>query len=96
MSILCLFGHRRRTYVGVADVRDVWASLAGKPCVHGMQFVQHCDVCYRSAQVARWVCDCGAMGEQFIRRGRGIFKVHMGDLVPDEKRWSNPNPEEAR
>ncbi len=86
MSVLHrLIGHAER-YVGVVDL-DVmkWRP----PCAHGKQFLDHCDVCKGSVQIARWVCDCGVAGETYIKRGTGIFTVQFGKLVPDEKRWAN-------
>lgn len=45
-------------------------------------------------QIGRWVCSgegCKAMGEECLGEvKRGILTVHNGNLVPDEKAWSNP------
>lgn len=98
MSLLCRFGAHRRKYVGVANIEDVtFAAKWGRMCSHGYYGRENCLTCSKTSQIARWVCVCcGAMGERYIKRGQGVFTVTFGKLVPDEKRWANPNPEEAR
>ena len=84
-----LTGHKKK-YVGVEDI--VWADDSGslkRPCVHDHAWLKHCSVCGKSVQIARWVCECGMMGETFIAQGAGIYRVEFGKLVPDEKRWAN-------
>jgi hypothetical protein len=48
----------------------------------------------KKVQVGRWVCakeGCTAMGEECLGlTEKGILTVHNGNLVPDEKAWSNP------
>ena len=90
MSFSCrLLGHSKK-YVGVKDIEwvDTYGSLK-VPCAHGYCFINNCDTCKTTVQIARWVCACGAAGETYIKRGTGIFAVHFGKLVPDEKRWAN-------
>jgi hypothetical protein len=89
VNLCWLFGHRKE-YVGVEAV--VWTGPYGdlpRPCVHGYTFLNHCDVCGKSSQVARWYCPCGEMGQTFIPIGKGLYRVYMGQLVPDEKAWAN-------
>lgn len=84
----CLLGHKKK-YVGVEDRLDK-TEIYPKYCAHQHQFIKHCDFCWNVLQIARWVCErCDAMGERIIRRGEGLFKVHFGELVPDEKKWAN-------
>lgn len=84
-----LTGHKKK-YVGVEDI--VWVGDAGvleRPCPHEHSCLVHCSTCGKSVQIARWVCECGSMGETYIRQGTGIYRVDFGKLVPDEKRWAN-------
>jgi hypothetical protein len=90
MSLRCLFFGHRRKYVGVEDI--VWNTDMGfleKRCPHGYATLYNCDICGKSNQIARWVCPCGSMGERYIRISEGVFTIHFGRLVPDEKRWAN-------
>jgi hypothetical protein len=84
-----LVGHCQM-YVGVEDI--VWVGEFGeleRPCVHNRPWLKCCDICGKSIQIARWYCPCGVMGETFIPKGKGLFRVEFGRLVPDEKRWAN-------
>lgn len=84
-----LFGHDKK-YVGIEDiVLDEDRNYLKRACAHGNVFLNHCRTCGDSLQVARWVCECGVMGETYIKIGTGIFKAEFGKLVPDEKRWAN-------
>lgn len=84
-----LVGHRHH-YVGVENI--VWKDDSGylaHPCPHDYLFLKHCNKCRDTAQIARWMCRCGKMGETYIREGQGMFKPEFGRLVPDEKAWAN-------
>ena len=85
----CLFGHDKE-FVGVEKI--VWIDESGsleRACKHGHRWLSHCNTCGKSSQIARWMCRCGVMGEIFVPVGHGLFKVHMGALVPDDKAWAN-------
>ena len=87
MKLCRFFGHKKK-YVGVEPV--VWKDDSGflpAPCPHGCLWMKHCNICKDTNQICRWVCECGAMGQDFIRNG--IYKVEFGKLVPDEKAWGN-------
>jgi hypothetical protein len=89
VRILCwLLGHKRK-YVGVEDRFDK-SEIYPKYCPHEHQFIRHCHFCWNVMQIARWVCErCPKMGELPIRKGEGVYTVHFGKLVPDEKKWAN-------
>lgn len=89
MRLCWLTGHSKK-YVGVEDV--IWEGefgLLDRPCSHDKKSLFQCDICGKSVQIARWVCECGQMGETYIPHGTGIYRVDFGKLVPDEKRWAN-------
>jgi len=94
MKLCWLFGHKKR-YVGIRDQEkgDPQRLMRFKDkCVHGYWYYDHCGQCMDTVQVAMWVCDrrgCIGMGTTPIKNGTGLFAVHFGALVPDEKRWSN-------
>ena len=87
MTLCWLFGHEKK-YVGVEPI--VWKNRLGElplPCPHGFEFMKNCGVCDKATQICRWICECGSMGQDFIREG--FYKVEFGKLVPDEKGWGN-------
>ena len=88
MNPLCLFGHKKK-YVGVEDRFDK-SDPYPKECMHGPRWTSHCTFCKNVAQIARWVCErCQKMGQTPIWLGQGVYTVHFGKLVADEKRWAN-------
>lgn len=79
----------KKVYDGVVDAPR---TNPDTKCEHGWSHLQNCDVCFKTVQLCRWHCaieGCNAMGEDRVMVGQGYFKVHHGDLVPDEKGWAN-------
>jgi hypothetical protein len=78
----CTIRHRQKRYVAM-DYR-------GRNNAQGV-YVQSCNCwgvpdCHRFSM--RWFCDiCGAMGEHCWDK-TGEWKLEMGKIVPDEKRWA--------
>jgi hypothetical protein len=82
----CLLGWHRKKWVGVFDYPS---PPPDRKCPHDWwDWKTHCKICHKNVQTLRWSCDCCIkMGERFIARGQGIYKIEYGCLVPDEERW---------
>lgn len=56
--------------------------------------IEHMHPSEEEVQVGRWVCakeGCTAMGEECLGlTKKSVLTIHNGNLVPDEKAWSNP------
>lgn len=87
MSIACFFRHRRR-YVSIYDKKF----YSGQAC-DVRAFYIHWHWSDTTFQVARWVCDReGCLGHGEICLGeyeKGIYTIHQGKVIIDEKRWAN-------
>jgi hypothetical protein len=84
----CFFRHRNKRFIAM--------DLNGQPNAQGVM-VPRCR-CYRDPNYQtytdhhrfrmRWFCDaCDAMGEHCWDK-TGEWKLEMGKIVPDEKRWA--------
>lgn len=83
----CSFGRHKKHYVALRDIVHCGHSIGwGANCTSQSCLYRH----QHHIQDARWVCvasGCKAMGEHCVDQ-KGIWSVHQGELVRDEKRIS--------
>lgn len=71
----CFWSHDKR-FVSIRDLAR---------CGHTVDWTQSGS----HLQDARWLCTrCPSMGEDCIDK-QGVWMIHQGALVPDEKRWAS-------
>jgi hypothetical protein len=82
----CAWGRHKKRYVALRDIIHCGHSIDwGARCTYGScVYSRH----QHHIQDARWICvtpGCKAIGEHCIDQ-KGIWLVHQGELVRDEKR----------